>query len=279
MFAGYRRYRWHLLTEAVRKYIPAPVRRRVIGRLAGIYPKLDRAPRWLRAKHTLTEISLDSALGYFQMLAKVQHDRRRALFAPNFEAQLDGHNPSRGIAALMEESGTDDPLQQAQFTDINHYLAGDILTKVDRSSMACSLEVRAPFLDHEMVAFGMSLPASLKIRGHEGKHILKRALEPSLPREILYRPKQGFATSLAGMFRASPDKMRERLLGEPMLSSDIFAPELLAQLIDEHHLGRFDHSAVLWHLLVFEGFLAAEAGITTAPEIAGIGAAPGAEYV
>ena len=257
VFAGYRRYRWHSLTEAARRFLPAPVRRHAIGGLARIYPKLDRAPRWLRAKHTLTELSLDSALGYYRTVARVHDDRRRALFAPALNAAVDGYDPAARIPALMEESGSDDPLVQAQYADLATWLAGAMLTKVDRASMANGLEVRAPFLDHRFVEWGLSLPASLKLRGGEGKYVLKRALEPLLPREILYRPKQGFAMSLGGLFRAEAPRLRARLLGGPMLDSGIFAAPAIAALLDQHATGRFDHSLALWQLLVFEGFLAA----------------------
>ena len=94
VFAGYRRYRWHQMAEAVRAYVPAGLRRLVLGQLAQAYPKMDWAPRWLRAKHTLTEISLDSALGYYRTLVKVHHDKRRALFSPGLRSQLDGHDPA-----------------------------------------------------------------------------------------------------------------------------------------------------------------------------------------
>ncbi len=255
VLGGYRRYQWHVLAEAVRSYVPGPLRRRVIGRLARIYPKLDRAPRWLRAKHTLTEISLDSALGYFQTVCKVQFDRRRALFSPQLEASLDGYDPSDSIVALMDGYDDSDSLRQAQHVDLNTYLPGDILTKVDRTSMAASLEVRAPLLDYEFVEWGLNLPAGLKLRGSQGKYLLKRAMELYLPKEILYRTKQGFATPLAEQFRAGADRLRERLLGGAMLDSGLFQSEALAQLIDEHEARRLDHSEVLWLLLVFEGFL------------------------
>jgi asparagine synthase (glutamine-hydrolysing) len=258
VFAGYRRYRWHLMTEAVRRLVPAGLRREVIGRLARIYPKLDRAPQWLRAKTTLTEISLDSALGYFSGMERTHSYRRRGLFSTALQAELEDHDPAARFPALMEESGTDDPLQQAQYVDLATWLAGDILTKVDRASMANSLEVRAPFLDYEMVEWGLGLPSRSKLRDGEGKYLLKRALEPHLPREVLYRRKQGFATSLALLFRQQASRVQARLSSERMLGSGLFNPASIAQLLREHERGQFDHSQVIWLLLVFEGFLASE---------------------
>ncbi len=258
VFAGYRRYRFHVLTEAARAFLPAGVRRHVVGQLARIYPKLDRAPRWLRAKNTLTELSLDSAIGYYRTIARIQDEQRRALFSPMLHAERDGHDPARRIERLMDESGTDDPLAQTQYVDLATWLSGGILTKVDRASMANSLEVRAPFLDHRLVEWGLSLPAALKLGRREGKVVLKRALEPLLPRELLDRPKQGFAASLAGLFRCDMARARERVLSEAMLDSGLFRPPALSRLLDEHGSGQFDHSLKLWLLLVFEGFLIAE---------------------
>lgn len=258
VFAGYRRYRWHSLVESARKMLPAGVRRHAVGTLARLYPKLDRAPRWLRAKHTLTELSLDSALGYARTVTKVQHARRRALFSPTLRAALDGHDPTARIPALMAAGG-DDPLRQAQYVDLHTWLPGDILTKVDRASMANSLEVRAPFLDHDFFHWGFSLPPDEKLRGGDGKYLLKRALEPYVPRDVLYRPKQGFATSPAVTFRREAGRLRARLLGEAMRDGGLFSATAVARLIDEHAAGKFDHSAALWLLLVFEGFLAAAA--------------------
>jgi asparagine synthase (glutamine-hydrolysing) len=261
VFAGYRRYRWHQMAEAVRAYVPAPLRRGVLGQLAAAYPKMDWAPRWLRAKHTLTEISLDSALGYYRTVAKVHHDQRRRLFSAPLRAQLDGHDPAARIVDLMQACDSDDTLLQAQFVDINTYLVGDILTKVDRTSMAHSLEVRAPFLDHRLVEWGMSLPPSLKLRGQEGKYLLKRALEPLVPSEILYRRKQGFAMSLTGLFRAEAARLRSRLLSGKMADCGLFDGAAIEQLITQHEQGRSDHATPLWLLLAFEGFLEAEAAL------------------
>ncbi len=258
VFAGYRRYRFHAMTESARRLLPGPMRRRVMGELARLYPKLDRAPRWLRAKATLTELSLDSALGYFRNVARVQDERRRGLLSRGFRAGLDGHDPAARIAVLMEESGTADPLARAQYADLQTWLSGAMLVKVDRASMANSLQVHSPLLDHRLVEWGLSLPSGLKLRGGSGKHVLKRALEPLLPAEVLYRPKQGFASSLAGLFRREATRVRARVLSDDMLDSGLFDPCALGTLLDEHASGRFDHAAPIWLLLVFEGFLASE---------------------
>ena len=255
VFAGYRRYRWHQIAEAVRAYLPGPVRRRVLGQLAAAYPKMDWAPQWLRAKHTLTEISLDSALGYYRTIAKVQHGQRRQLFSAKLRSQLDGYDPSARILDLMQACDADDSLLQAQYVDINTYLVGDILTKVDRTSMAHSLEVRAPFLDHSFLEWGMSLPNALKLRGQRGKWVLKKALEPMVPHELLYRRKQGFAMGLADLFKRESARVRERLLAGPMQDCGLFDQTAIAGLIDEHEQGRADFAGPLWLLLAFEAFL------------------------
>lgn len=264
LFAGYRRYRWHHLTEAVRAHLPAPVRRRLFGQLARIYPKLDCAPRWLRAKYTLTELSLDSALGYYRMLCKAHDAERRRLYSPQLSGAVQGHEPSRRIIALLAEADSEDPVQQAQYADINLYLVGDILTKVDRASMATSLEVRAPLLDHEFVEWALSLPPSLTLRRGSGKYVLKRALAGRVPDANLYRAKQGFATALAGRFRGPGEaRVRARLLGEAMRDCGLFDIAALARLIEAHARGT-DHSAAIWSLLVFDGFLAAGADAAAA---------------
>jgi asparagine synthase (glutamine-hydrolysing) len=258
VFAGYRRYRWHQLAETVRACLPATARRRVLGGLASMYPKLDRAPRWLRAKHTLTEMSLDSALGYYRTVCRLHTEQRQALFSPRLRAELDGHDPAARFVELMGECDEDAPLLQAQYADLHTYLPGDILTKVDRTSMAVSLEVRPPMLDHTLVEWGMALPTSLKLHRGQGKHVLRHAMSPFLPDSILYGPKQGFAAAIGGQFRRQAATIRARLTGSPILDSGLFEPGALAAMVDSHASGHRDHSQALWQLMVLEGFLAHE---------------------
>jgi asparagine synthase (glutamine-hydrolysing) len=255
VFAGYRRTRWHVLVSAARRYVPRGARRHLIGRLAALYPKLDRAPRFLRAKHTLTELSLDDADGFARIATKVHGAQRRALFSPELRAQLDGHDPFAPLAGLMAQAEESDPLLQAQLADLHTWLPGDILTKADRASMAASLEMRAPLLDHELVSWGLALPAALKLRGGTGKYVLKKAMEPLLPHDILYRTKQGFSNDQAPYFRAHADRLRARLLDGAMQAHGLFDTSAIGRVIDEHAAGATDYAQTIWLLLAFEGFL------------------------
>ena len=256
MFAGYRRYRWFNHAEKMRRTLPQAVRGPVFGVLGRTYPKLDWAPRWLRAKYTFQEFALDSAGGYYRTVCRVQDDIRRRLYSPAARRALASHHPADRIAGAMEEADTGDSIARAQYADIKTYLPGDILTKVDRASMAVSLEVRVPMLDHQFVEWAATLPSALKYRCGEGKYLLKRALEPYVPKENLYRTKQGFDTSLAQHFRrASGSFVRNALLGEAMSGSGLFDMTAIARLVDGHQSGVSDHSRTLWSLLMFDGFL------------------------
>ena len=154
------------------------------------------------------------------------------------------------------KAGTDDPLALIQYLDLKTYLVGDINTKVDRASMAHSLEVREPLMDHELVEWLATLPSSLKIRGQEGKYLFKKAMEPHLPNDVLYRPKMGFAVPLARWFRGPlKQRVRDAVLGERLRSTGWFNTAYLTHLVDAHQSGARDYSAPLWTLLMFDAFM------------------------
>lgn len=150
----------------------------------------------------------------------------------------------------------EDPLSLVQYLDMKTYLPGDILTKVDRASMAHALEVRVPILDHPLVEWISGLPPSLKLRGGEGKYLLKKAMEPHLPNDILYRRKQGFAVPLDQWFRGPlKQRLQDTILGERLQDAGLFEMNTLRHLVDAHVSGRRDYSAPLWSLFMFEAFL------------------------
>ena len=136
------------------------------------------------------------------------------------------------------------------------YLVGDILTKVDRASMAHALEVREPLLDHKLMEWWSGLPPKMKLNGREGKYIFKKALEPYLPNEVLYRPKMGFSVPLAAWFRGPlRERVREAVLGSTLKDTGIFNQRFLKEMVEKHQSGRRDYSASLWTMLMFEAFM------------------------
>ena len=200
-FAGYRRYRWHMNEERLRRALPLGVRKPVFGALGRLYPKLDWAPRVFRAKTTFESLARNSVEAYLHSVSLTSEAQRKAMFSDSLQRELQGYRAVETFEYHARRSPTDDPLSLIQYLDMKTYLVGDILTKVDRASMAHSLEVRVPLLDHKFVEWISGLPVSYKLRGQEGKYILKKALEPHLPRDVLYRPKMGFGVPLGKWFR------------------------------------------------------------------------------
>ena len=260
-FAGYRRYRWHMNEEKIRNLFPRSLRRPLFGMLGRFYPKLDWAPRYVRAKSTFQAIARDSFEGYLHSISVMYDDLRSHLYSPGFRGDLQGYSAREVFRHHAARVPTDDPLSLIQYLDMKTYLPGDILTKVDRASMAHALEVRVPILDHEFVEWVSGLPPSLKLRGSEGKYIFKKSLENMLPKDILYRSKMGFGVPLAKWFRGPlRERVRQAVLGETLASTGYFDQAFLKRLVDEHQSGAREHSAALWSLLMFESFLRKVAG-------------------
>lgn len=255
-FGGYRRYRMHLMEDRMRKTLPLSIRRPMFGFLGTLYPKADWAPRMFRAKTTFEGLTRTSVEAYFHSVSILRNPMRNALFSPRFKAELAGYNAQAVFNHHASLAGTDDPLALVQYLDLKTYLVGDINTKVDRASMAHSLEVREPLMDHELVEWLATLPSSHKIQGQEGKYLFKKSMEPYLPQDILYRPKMGFAVPLAQWFRGPlKQRVRDAVLGERLACTGWFNPDYLHHLVHAHQSGARDYSAPLWTLLMFEAFL------------------------
>lgn len=255
-YAGYRRYRLHMAEEAVRGRLPLGLRRAVFGPLGRFYPKLDWAPRVVRAKTTFQALARSSVEAYFHTVSIFSDEQRASLFSQSFRRDLQGYRASDVFARHAGRAPTDDPLSLVQYLDMKTYLVGDILTKVDRASMAHALEVRVPLLDHRLVEWISSLPSSVKLCRGEGKYIFKKALEPELPSDILYRPKMGFGVPLAKWFRGPlRERINDIVLGQRLRDTGWFEPRYMQHLVDAHQSGRRDYSALLWTVMMFDAFL------------------------
>jgi asparagine synthase (glutamine-hydrolysing) len=255
-FAGYRRYKLLAAEEKLRSILPASVREPLFGALGRVYPKLDWAPRVLRGKSTFQALARNTMEAYLHGVSICKDDMRASIFSGDLKHTLQGYNAREVFRGHVGDKSFSDPLSLIQYLDFKTYLPGDILTKVDRASMAHSLEVRTPFLDYEFVEWTARLPSAVKLRGTTGKYLLKEALRPVLPDEVLFRSKMGFAVPLDTWFRGSlKQRIIEQVGGRRLAESGLFDTAALARVVSEHQSGRSDHSAVLWSLLMFDGFL------------------------
>ena len=266
-FGGYRRYRWHVNEERLRSRLPLQLRKHLFGTLGRFYPKADWAPRVLRAKSTFEALARNSVEAYFHSVSLLHDGMREKLFSARFRNELQGYAAVEVLKRHAARAPSDHPLSLVQYLDYKTYLVGDINTKVDRASMAHALEVREPLMDHPMVEWLSSLPPDFKLRNGEGKYLLKKALVPYLPPEILYRSKMGFAVPLAKWFRGPlRQTVRDAVLGPVLAGTGWFNAPYLRRLVDDHQSGVSDYSTPLWTLLMFESFLRKTTGATAAAD-------------
>ena len=233
-FAGYERYVAHRLAQR----IPVLVAQAGAAALR-LLPAARREPRssLFRATRFLDVASAPAGQRYARLMEVFPVELRRELWSDTRLAQQVRLEPAgHGVAGL-------------QLLDLETYLPGDLLLKADLASMAHSLELRSPLLDHEVVALGLALPESLKTRGREGKVALRRAFAADLPPEVAGRGKTGFGVPLGRWFRSD---LRDA--AHDLLSSDRgwFRPETVRRLLEEHESGRADHGHRLWCLLMLE---------------------------
>lgn len=258
VFAGYRRYPFHLAEERMREAAPLAARRAFFGAAGTLYPKLDWAPQSLRFKSTFQALARPSAEGYAAAAAINLPMRVQAMLSTDLKRSLDGYHPHCVIADAMAESNSDDPLARAQYADLVTWLPGRMLVKSDRTSMAHGLEVRAPYLDHELIQWAGSLPSSHKLQGTSGKRILKKALEPRLGAEFLSRKKQGFDMPIAGWLRQRDNNPLLRLNASRLWrESGLFNEGAIDRMAIAHRSGVANCAQELWSVIMFDAFLRA----------------------
>jgi asparagine synthase (glutamine-hydrolysing) len=249
-FAGYRRYYFDQRENLIRSWLPAVVRQPVFGALASLYPKADWAPRVFRGKATFQNLARCPVEAYFRSVAACQPELKSDLLHGDIKRQLRSYHSLDVLRDYYDKADTDDLLSRIQYVDIKTYLTDDILAKVDRASMAVSLEVRAPILDHKFMELAARIPSSFKLRGIKGKYIFKKALERRLPESILYRKKMGFAVPLAQWFRGELKEMaHETLFGN--YCGDLLDSSAVKKVWGEHQKGFRDRSTELWTLFMF----------------------------
>lgn len=256
LLAGYRRQRLHMNEQTVRDRLPLGLRKAVFGPLASIYPKLDWAPQIFRAKSTFQALAYDAVEAYHHSISMIPVWQRRKLFSESFIEKLGGYESIELFRNHAKTFQGEDGLSLIQHLDFHTWLPGDILVKADRASMATSLEVRVPFLDHQFMEWAATLPSAAKLQQGQGKYVLKKGLEPHLPHDVLYRKKMGFTMPISHWFRGPlASDLRLKLNSEPMRQSGIFNMKYLNWLVDHHQSGKGEHSVALWVVLMFSQFI------------------------
>jgi asparagine synthase (glutamine-hydrolysing) len=251
-FAGYRRYQFAMAEHEVRERVPAMLRKAVVRPIAGLYPKADYLPRYLRAKATLTNIAESHERAYFLSLTQKTYPR---FLAKDFLRGVGAYDPYIHFERCFARCASKDPLSRLQYVDLALYLCDDILVKVDRASMAHALEVRVPLLDHRIVELAARMKPSHKLRGSESKVVVRRVAENALPPSILGRKKMGFTIPLPEWFRGGLAPMAEEIFfGKKGGTSGLIDTQGLRRMWYEHQLGVRNNATVFWSLLMFESW-------------------------
>jgi asparagine synthase (glutamine-hydrolysing) len=265
VFAGYDRYAVDRGRERF-ELIPRFIRHR------GMVPLSRALPQSAYGKNFLFQIALDGDARYIEYLSFFNEDAKRELLSSGLRRAAAGRASASAFQKIYAEPDTPERLERLLYLDSKTYLPGDILTKVDRMSMAHSIETRAPLLDHKLIEFVETIPASLKLRGATSKYILKRAVAGLVPDEIIRRPKRGFSVPLAHWFNHELREMlRDTLTDRTTRERGYFNQRAIQALIEEHARGRRDNSWKLWGLLTLELWFRAFIDQRPASNFAGAG--------
>ncbi len=254
LFGGYPTYLGAHLAEYYLR-LPRFLRRQFFGRLQSLIPASSGAvPKGMFVRRFLSHAEKDPAERHqiwFGMFSPAELDQ---LFAPGWRGPVPASaNIFSPLTRVLEGARFDETVAEMLYLDFRLYLEDNLLVKIDRASMACSLELRTPFLDHRLVEFAAGLPASLKVRGFKLKYLLKRAVEKWLPHEIIYRQKRGFSVPISNWMRKELRPLLDETLGEEKLTRNgLFNVSFVRRLLEEHWAGRADHRKTIWTLLCFQ---------------------------
>ena len=251
-FGGYTfRYTPHVLESRIRAALPALLRRPFFGLLGAVWPGSARLPKPLRLKTIFENLAVGDAEAFYRDLIWLRGDTRASLYSHDFLQALHGFTPMETVYPFYAGSDAPDALGRSQDTDIHFYMTDDVLVKVDRMSMAHSLEVRSPLLDYRILEFAARLPGNLKIDAGKGKLPLRRLASRRLPAELVNRPKLGFSIPAAAWLRNELKPVVEQILVDrhsPV--ADLMQEKKIRSLWKEHLEGSRDHSVFFWGVMM-----------------------------
>ncbi len=247
-FAGYDSHAVHERDERFHRRVPHPVRSLAAAGL-GAAARLTGHRKLTRVAGAVRRANRPLAGRFYKIF---DAEQRQRLFAPETRRHLAGANVERVFAAYMDSQPFPDFLSRVLYADTKSYMTSDILVKVDRASMACSLEVRAPLVDHPLLEFVARIPSEFKRRNGVSKYILKRTVESFVPHEIVYRKKQGFGVPIEKWFMHElRDMLHDEILARDDGGEQFFDRAFVERMLREHMAGAHDWSAHLYPLLVF----------------------------
>ncbi len=256
-FAGYRRYLGYKYLHAYR-LLPERVRQSLIPFLLNTFPEflerrggMQRLVKWLRF---ITPLSCKSDVElYFRSMSIFEHSLKHRLLTPGVLQQLASHHSYTSLFHYFEADNAAERLDKMLYTDVMTYLPGDLLVKVDRMTMAHSLEGRSPFLDHVLMEFAATIPSTLKKNGYHLKYVLKKLAQSWLPQDIIQRPKQGFSVPVGRWFRHElHDLLHDTLLSSRLVQDGYFNEGAVKHLVQEHQNKQANHHHRLWMLVNLE---------------------------
>ena len=251
-FGGYTfRYLPHMIESRIRAAMPAMIRQAVFGPLGNLWPASARLPKPLRLKTIFENLSVSDAEAFYHDLAWLRGDTRESLYSPGFQDKLKGFSPMEVVQPYYAGCNAQDALGRSQSADIHFYMTDDVLVKVDRMSMAHSLEVRCPLLDHRVIEFAARLPVGLKVDARRGKLVLRDLAARRLPPETLQQPKRGFSIPAARWLRDELRPLAESVIFEGnRFFMNMLDDKYVRKMWREHMSEARDHSVFLWGLMM-----------------------------
>ena len=256
LFSG---YPWHIRNIQISNYrrIPAFIRKNIVKKLLLDLHASLKSPKLIKLLNSLKNLNdyslLTEADTYQALMTFASEDLKNTILTECVKEQLKEQKRPDVVSNYFMNCDANNILDRSLYCDLKTYLPGDLLTKVDRMSMANSLEVRVPFLDHQLIEFMATVPPELKLRGKVTKYILKKSMRDILPEKIQRRGKRGFSIPVARWFREDlSDYVKDILMDNRTKQRGIFSSKGIESIIRRHQNGEWDYGSALWSLIIFE---------------------------